>query len=122
MSVAIDRIEPITDARDLALPSGYTDLFGELKNRVRAARIQALRTVNTQLIELYWSIGKTILERQEAEQWGSGVMGRLAGNLRGEFPDVKALFRRNLVYLRGFTAAWPEPFVQQLLHKCERSE
>jgi hypothetical protein len=25
MSVAIDRIEPITDARDLALPSGYTD-------------------------------------------------------------------------------------------------
>ena len=63
---AMDRIEPMTDARDLALPSGYADLLGQLKERVRAARTQALRTVNTQLIELYWSIGKTILERQES--------------------------------------------------------
>ncbi|WP_258229016.1 hypothetical protein [Arthrobacter sp. HMWF013] len=45
----------MSDARDLALPSGYTELLGELKDRVRAARTKALRTVNTQLIELYWS-------------------------------------------------------------------
>jgi hypothetical protein len=75
--------------RDLALPTGYTDLLGELKTRVRAARTTALRTVNTQLIELYWSIGKTILERQEVESWGSGVIGRLADDLRAEFPDMK---------------------------------
>ena len=47
----------MTEPRDLALPTGYTDLLGELKDRVRAARTTALRTVNTQLIELYWSIG-----------------------------------------------------------------
>ena len=86
-------IERMTDARDLVLPSGYTDLLGELKNRVRAARTQAIRTVNTQLIELYWSIGKTILERQDVEGWGSGVMGRLAEDLRAEFPDMKGLSR-----------------------------
>lgn len=56
-------MEPITDLRDLALPSSYKDLLGELK----ATRTAALRTDNTQLIELYWSIGRTILERQEAE-------------------------------------------------------
>lgn len=39
-------------ARDLDLPAGYTDLLGELKNRVRAARTQAIRTVSTQLIAL----------------------------------------------------------------------
>lgn len=113
MSVAIDRIEPMTDARDLALPNAYTDLLGELKNRVRAARIQALRTVNTQLIELYWSIGKIILERQEIEEWGSKVMSRLADDLRAEFPDMKGLSRSNLFYMRGFATAWPEPIVQQ---------
>jgi predicted nuclease of restriction endonuclease-like (RecB) superfamily len=99
--------------RDLALPTGYTDLLGELKTRVRAARTTALRTVNTQLIELYWSIGKTILERQEVESWGSGVIGQLADDLRAEFPDMKGLSRRNLFYMRGFAAAWPEPIVQQ---------
>jgi hypothetical protein len=63
-------MEPMTDGRDIALPTGYTDLLGELKTRVRAARRTALRTVNTQLIELHWSIGKTILERQDLEEWG----------------------------------------------------
>lgn len=48
----------MTDAGDLALPSGYTALLSELKNRVRAARTQAIRTVNTQLIALYWSVGE----------------------------------------------------------------
>jgi hypothetical protein len=81
----------MTDARDLALPTGYTELLGELKNRVRAARTTALRTVNTQLIELYWSIGRTILERQDVEGWGSGVIGRLADDLRAEFPEMKGL-------------------------------
>jgi predicted nuclease of restriction endonuclease-like (RecB) superfamily len=109
----IDRIKPMTDARDLALPTGYTDLLGELKNRVRTARTQAVRTVNTQLIALYWSIGRTVLERQDVEGWGSGVMGRLADDLRAEFPDMKGLSRRNLFYMRGFAAAWPEPIVQQ---------
>ena len=72
----------MTEQRDLALPTGYTELLGELKNRVRSARTAALRTVNTQLIELYWSIGKTILERQAIDGWGSGVISRLAQDLR----------------------------------------
>ncbi|TLM83645.1 DUF1016 domain-containing protein [Pseudarthrobacter sp. NamE2] len=103
----------MTDARDLALPSGYTELLGQLKERVRAARTQAIRTVNTQLIELYWSIGRTILERQDYQGWGSGVIGRLADDLRAEFPEMKGLSRSNLFYMRGFAAAWPEPIVQQ---------
>ncbi|WP_404497370.1 hypothetical protein [Arthrobacter sp. GAS37] len=60
------------DARDLALPAGFTDLLGELKNRVRAARTQAIRTVNTQLIAPHWSIGKTILERKQLKDGGAG--------------------------------------------------
>lgn len=103
----------MTDSRALSLPEGYTDLLAKLKDRVRAARVTALRTVNTQLIELYWSIGKTVLERQQVEQWGSGVMGRLAEDLRAEFPEMKGLSRSNLFYMRGFAAAWPDPIVQQ---------
>ncbi|MCF3140933.1 PDDEXK nuclease domain-containing protein [Paenarthrobacter sp. AR 02] len=103
----------MTDSRALSLPESYTDLLATLKDRVRAARITALRTVNTQLIELYWSIGKTVLERQQIEQWGSGVMGRLADDLRAEFPEMKGLSRSNLFYMRGFATAWPDPIVQQ---------
>jgi hypothetical protein len=80
----------MTDARDLALPTGYTDLLGELKDRVRAARTKALRTVNTQLIELYWSTGQAVRVQQEQQGWGSQVIKRLSEDLRKEFPDEGA--------------------------------
>ncbi|MDJ0458576.1 PDDEXK nuclease domain-containing protein [Arthrobacter sp. NQ7] len=105
----------MSDARDLALPVGYAALLNELKNQVRAARTKALRAVNTQAIALNWVIGKTILERQDTEGWGSGVIGRLADDLRAEFPDMTGLSRSNLQYMRSFAEAWPgfDPNVPQ---------
>lgn len=103
----------MTAPRDLALPTGYTDLLGELKHRVRAARTTALRTVNTQLIELYWSIGNDVRTQQESQSWGSGVIKRLAEDLRAEFPEMKGFSPRNLQYMTTFAKAWPEPSIAQ---------
>jgi predicted nuclease of restriction endonuclease-like (RecB) superfamily len=104
----------MTDARDLALPNGYADLLGELKDRVRSARRQALRTVNTQLIELYWSIGHAVGIEQERQGWGSQVIKRLSQDLRKEFPDMKGLSARNIQYMTTFAGTWTEgPIAQQ---------
>ncbi|WP_205630663.1 DUF1016 N-terminal domain-containing protein [Pseudarthrobacter sulfonivorans] len=104
----------MTDARDLALPAGYTDLLGELKNRVRAARTQALRTVNTQLVELYWSIGNSVRVQQEKQGWGSQVIKLLSEDLRAEFPDMKGLSARNIQYMTTFAGTWADgPIAQQ---------
>jgi hypothetical protein len=43
--------------------------------------------VNTQLIELYWTIGKTILDRQSTVGWGAKVIDQLAADLSLAFPD-----------------------------------
>lgn len=99
-------MEPMTQPRDVALPTGYTDLLGGLKDRVRAARTKALRTVNTQLIELYWSIGQDVGAQQEQQGWGSGVIKRLADDLRAEFPEMKGFSARNVQYMTTFARAW----------------
>ena len=104
---------PMSNSGDLAFSDNYGSFLESLKTRVRSAQTQARRTVNTQLISLYWSIGHDILDRQEQEEWGSGVIGRLAADLHAEFPDMKGLSRSNLFYMRGFAAAWPESIVQQ---------
>ena len=88
------------------MPVGYADTLTALKARVREAQFRAQRVVNTQLIELYWSIGHEILTQQETQGWGSGVITRLATDLRAEFPQMKGLSRSNLFYMRGFAAAW----------------
>ncbi|WP_427006203.1 PDDEXK nuclease domain-containing protein [Pseudarthrobacter sp. H2] len=91
---------------DIALPADYADLLDALKTRVTNARIQAQRTVNALLIELYWSLGKDILARQNTQGWGSGVINRLANDLRSAFPDMKGLSARNLQYMTAMVRAW----------------
>ena len=95
---------PMSDA---LVPGGYGDLLAQITSEVRVARLRAARTVDSELLALYWRIGRLILIRQESEPWGSGVIQRLAGDLRREFPDMKGLSPTNLQYMRAFAAAWP---------------
>ena len=67
---------------ELSLPDDYASTLDALKKQVHEARLQAQRVVNTQLVELYWQIGQTILRQQETQQWGSGVVERLANDLQ----------------------------------------
>jgi hypothetical protein len=91
---------------DVVLPDGYSQMLDTLKGRVREARLQALRTVNTELIELYWHIGHEIRTQQDRQGWGSKVVRQLAEDLRAEFPDMTGLSRSNLQYMRAFAGAW----------------
>jgi predicted nuclease of restriction endonuclease-like (RecB) superfamily len=90
-----------------ALPDDYAQVLADLKDKIRSAQVQAHRAVNRGLIELYWSIGTTILERRAEEGWGAKVIEALATDLRQEFPQMKGLSRSNLEYMRRMAAAWP---------------
>lgn len=96
------------------LPGGYAEVLASVKEQVRAAQNRVRRVVNAAMLELYWGIGRTILQRQAVEAWGSKVLDRLAADLRAEFPDMRGFSRRNLFYMRAFAAAWdwPESIVQ----------
>lgn len=97
------------------VPDDYAATLEELKRQVHAARYQAQRRVNTELMRLYWGIGSTIVDRQLQAAWGSKVIDRLASDLRAEFPSMKGFSRANLFYMRRVAEAWPdaELFVQQ---------
>ncbi len=85
---------------------GYGELLELVKAQVRASRVQAARVVNIELVALYWRIGRLILDRQGTQGWGAGVTGRLAADLRAEFPTMRGLSPRNLAYMRAFAAAF----------------
>ncbi|MEA5455468.1 PDDEXK nuclease domain-containing protein [Sinomonas sp. JGH33] len=97
------------------LPRGYAEVLASLRDQVRSAQHRARRAANTAMIELYWGIGRTILNRQAIESWGSKVLGRLSADLRAEFPHMKGFSPRNLAYMRSFASAWngPGPIQQQ---------
>jgi predicted nuclease of restriction endonuclease-like (RecB) superfamily len=101
--------------KSLSLPSGYQDLLQDLKVRIQDARLRASFAVSRELILLYWSIGETILSRQDAEGWGTKVIDRLAHDLQTEFPGAEGFSARSLKYMRAFAEAWPDrQIVQQV--------
>lgn len=95
------------------VPAGYSQLLATLKAEVRAAQVRAHRVVNTELLTLYWTIGKAILDQQMAEGWGTRVIDRLADDLRAEFPEMRGLSRSNMKYMRQMAAAWPAAAIGQ---------
>jgi predicted nuclease of restriction endonuclease-like (RecB) superfamily len=100
----------------LKTPSGYPELLQELKTRIRGAQVRAALAVNRELVLLYWSIGRDILNRQGTEGWGTRVIDRLSHDLQNEFPGVEGFSARSLKYMRALAEAWPEePIVQQLI-------
>jgi hypothetical protein len=60
----------------------YTDLLRDIKSRLRQAQIRATLSANAEMILSYWDIGRMIHLRQQDEGWGTGIIPRLARDLR----------------------------------------
>ncbi|MDR4494055.1 MAG: PDDEXK nuclease domain-containing protein [Nitrospirales bacterium] len=87
-------------------PAAYATAFAEIKERIRRAQYAALKSVNKQLVGLYWDIGRIIIERQTTEGWGKSVVEQLSNDLRQEFPGVGGFSVQNLWYMRQFYAEY----------------
>jgi hypothetical protein len=58
-------------SKALQSPPGYAALLKDIKERVRIAEMRAPLAVDRELILLYWSIDRDILDRQQAEARGN---------------------------------------------------
>jgi predicted nuclease of restriction endonuclease-like (RecB) superfamily len=95
-------IDTITETR------AYHELIERLQHRIRQSQARAARTLNTELVMLYWSIGRDILDQQQAGGWGDGVVDRIADDLREATGGARGFSRRNLFYMRRFAGIWPD--------------
>lgn len=96
-------------------PTGYKEFIADLKQRVRTTQFRAVRAANTEVLRLYWSVGRDILDRQKDEGWGAKVVDQISADLRREFPDQRGWTRRNLMYMKALASTWPmvDEFVPQ---------
>jgi len=84
------------------IPSGYNNFLNEIKQRIRTARYEALKSVNNELISLYWDIGRKIVDNQKMYGWGKAIVETLAKDLQVEFPGVAGYSADNLWRMRKF--------------------
>jgi predicted nuclease of restriction endonuclease-like (RecB) superfamily len=86
----------------------YELLLTEIKQMVEYSQNKALLRVNSELLFLYWNIGKTIVAQQEQQGWGTKVVDKLAQDLSAIFPDTKGFSVRNLKNMQRFAKAYPD--------------
>jgi len=96
-------------AEAVAATAAYRELVDRLRRRIRDSQARAARVLNTELVMLYWSIGREILDQQRTSGWGDDVVGRIAVDLAADTGSPRGFSRRNLFYMRRFAALWPDP-------------
>jgi hypothetical protein len=82
--------------------NGYVEFVLSIKQRILKSQYEALKSVNKELIALYWDIGKSIVEKQDEFGWGKSVVKNLAGDLQQEFTGIKGFSVQNLWNMRQF--------------------
>jgi predicted nuclease of restriction endonuclease-like (RecB) superfamily len=89
-------------SEDLSLTTDYREFIKALKQKVQCAQIQAVQTVNSQLVSLYWDLGRMIAEKQENAGWGDAVIDQIAHDLNRDLKGAKGLSRTNLYRMKRF--------------------
>lgn len=89
------------------MPLTYIEFIQEIKEQIAKQRIRTLISANSEMIQLYWQIGKAILDKQNSEGWGAKIIDRMSYDLKEAFPEMRGFSPRNLKYMRKFAEAWP---------------
>ena len=78
----------------------YKKFLVELKEKVKNSQLKAAIKVNYELLNLYWELGKKIIEKQKEYSWGDSFISNLSNDLKKEFPDMKGFSVQNLKNIR----------------------
>ena len=114
-----DIIEPNAS---MLMPEGYDSWRKAIEVKIETAKLNAALHVNSDMLSLYWSIGKDILSKQEEQGWGKQVIAQLSRDLSVRFPDDRGYSERNLGYMKQFAKEYPDyPILQVPLAKIQKS-
>ncbi|MEI7814879.1 MAG: PDDEXK nuclease domain-containing protein [Coriobacteriia bacterium] len=95
-------------SKDLA--SQEDALFGDLSSLIERARTRVATTVNSELVMLYWGIGKRIREEVlggERAAYGRDIVKRVAARLRERYG--RGFSWQNVFRMMKFSELYPDP-------------
>lgn len=99
----------------------YRDLLRDIKRCISQAQNKAFLSINSEMIMMYWDIGRIIFQRQKKEGWGSGVIPRLSRDLHNDLPEQKGFSERNIKFMVQLYKEYEEfPIGKQAVSQLEK--
>lgn len=92
--------------------SKYKEIFENIRQEILKSQYKAMQAVNTEMIYMYWNIGKIISDNAK---WGNKFIENLSIDLKTEFPVIQGFSSRNLRNMRNFYKEYPNVEILQTL-------
>lgn len=96
--------------------------FKHVIELIKESRNKAVKAVNSELINLYWNIGKYISMKIEQSEWGESVVKALAIHIKISEPEIKGFSDKNLWRMKQFYETYKDfPKLSTLLREISWS-
>lgn len=92
----------------------YLEVLSQIKRDIAQTRSRAALKVNSELVCMYWRIGRKINARLD---WEKTFIDSLAKDIRHAYPGIKGFSSRSLRYMAKFAREVDEEFLQQAVAK-----
>ena len=81
------------------LDKSFKEICDDIKKDVKDTQLEIMINANTNLVNLYYRIGKAL---EENSKWGNKFIDNVAFELKNTFPTLKGFSVRNLKYMKAF--------------------
>lgn len=97
--------------------------FSDVIALIKLSRGNAIKAVNTELINLYWNIGAYITHQLAKANWGDKTVAELAEYIQKNHPELKGFNRRGLYRMKQFYETYSgKPFVSSVMTQLQIPE
>ena len=85
----------------------YITSLNSLIHTIEQIQVKTVLSANSLMLWAYWSIGIELSLKIKSNKWGSKIIENYSKDLKQQFPTMKGLSTRNLVYMRQFAENYP---------------
>ena len=88
----------------------FVKIVSNIKNEIRTTQVRTMQQVNSNLIMMYFRIGKILSENG---RYGNKFIDNVSRNLKLEFPNIEGFSVRNLKYMKKFYLEYKDDEIVQ---------
>jgi len=79
-----------------------TSVFEEIADIIDRSRERAFRSVNRELIDMYWGIGRHISEKTRTDKWGKSIVKEFSEFIQAHYDGIKGFSPQNIWRMKQF--------------------
>ena len=91
----------------------YKNDISVIKSAILESQHKVAKQANSELLSLYYGIGRYVSEKTRAHVWGTNAIEIISSQLQKELPGLRGFSATNLKYMRIFYETWCEDLNRQ---------